>query len=68
MGIEFRASEPIAAWTEMTVALQRPGETKKVNCTGVIVACNGDPQSGYLMSMLFTNLSPQTQARLRLLT
>jgi hypothetical protein len=63
-GIEFRSKVSIQPWTEMTLSLQREGESKKINCTGVIVACNGNPQQGYTISMLFTNLSRQSQARL----
>jgi hypothetical protein len=64
-GIEFRSREAIQPWTEMTVSLQRPGETKKINCSGVIVACHGNRHEGYTISMLFTNLSRQSQARLQ---
>ena|ERR1051326_3382678 len=63
-GIEFRSSSPIPAWREMTIELQAPLEPRKLNCTGVVVACTGNRHSGYLVSMLFTNLSRQTQARL----
>src|SRR3954447_19946391 len=63
-GIEFRTNEPIPAWTEMTVSLQTPGETKRFNCTGVIVACTGSRHTGYSVSMVFTNLSRQAQLRL----
>jgi hypothetical protein len=63
-GIEFRSKESFQPWTEMTLSLQRTGESKKVNCTGVIVACDGNPQQGYTVSMLFTNLSRQSQALL----
>jgi len=63
-GVEFRSDEPIAAWTEMTVTLQSTGEAAKVNCTGVVVACSGNRHSGYTVSMVFTSLSKQAQARL----
>ena len=63
-GIEFRSKEPFRPWTEMTLSLQRPGESKKINCTGVIVACDGNPYQGYTVSMLFTDLSRQSQAQL----
>jgi len=63
-GIEFRTNEPIPAWTEMTVSLQTPGDTKRFNCTGVIVACTGSRHTGYSVSMVFTNLSRQAQLRL----
>lgn len=54
----------MAPWTEVKLALQRPGETKKMECQGVIVACDGSARTGYRISMLFTSLSPQTKARL----
>ena len=63
-GIEFRSRDSFQPWTEMTLSLQRTGETKKVHCTGVIVACDGNPIQGYTVSMLFTNLSRQSQALL----
>lgn len=65
-GIEFRAVDPIPAWTEMSVDLQY-SDSKKVHCTGVVVACDGNRHSGYLISLLFTHLSRQSQARLGLL-
>jgi len=66
-GIEFRSPTPISVWTEMTVVLQSPGDAKKVNCTGVVVACDGNRHTGYAVSMLFMNLSRQSQERLNLL-
>jgi len=63
-GIEFRSPQPIAPWTEMTVSLQPMRAAKKVQCAGVVVACNGTSQTGYSVTMLFTNLSRQSQARL----
>jgi hypothetical protein len=63
-GIEFRNNEPIAAWTEMTVSLQGPNPAKKVNFTGVVVACEGSGREGYKISMLFTHVTRLSQARL----
>jgi hypothetical protein len=63
-GIEFRTLNEIPVWTEMTVSLQTPGDSTRFNCTGVVVACNGSRHSGYLVSMVFTNLSRQAQLRL----
>jgi PilZ domain-containing protein len=63
-GIEFPTRRPIAAWTEMTVEIESPLEAKKVRCTGVVVACNGNRHSGYMVALVFTNLSRQAQARL----
>lgn len=63
-GIEFRNDEPIETWKEMTVSLQGPNPAKKVNFTGVVVACTGNAREGYLVSMLFTHVSRLSQARL----
>jgi acyl-CoA thioesterase FadM len=62
-GIEFRSPAPFAAWTEMTVELQAP-DNGKVHCTGVVIACTGNKHAGYHVSMVFTSLSKQAQARL----
>ena len=66
-GVEFRSATPIAPWTEMTVTLQSTREAGRVHCNGVVVACNGSRHSGYVVSMVFTSLSKQSQARLNIL-
>ena len=50
----------------MSVDLQYP-DAKKVHCTGVVVACDGNRNSGYRVSLLFTKLSRQSQALLHTL-
>jgi hypothetical protein len=62
-GIEFRSPTPFAAWTEMTLAL-RAGDNAVVNCSGVVISCSGNKHAGYHISMVFTSLSKQAQARL----
>jgi hypothetical protein len=66
-GIEFQSSRPISLWTEMTVELYSPRGSKKVRGTGVVVDCHGNRHSGYLVAMVFMNLSRQAQASLSLL-
>jgi hypothetical protein len=63
-GIEFHNDVPLVPWTEMTVTLQGPNGAKKVNFTGVVVECAGSGAKGYGISMLFTHVSRQSQARL----
>lgn len=63
-GIEFLSLTPFPEWTEMTMTLQSPSDNGRINCTGVVVACNGNKHSGYHVSMVFTALSKQAQARL----
>jgi hypothetical protein len=66
-GIEFHSRTPLALWTEMTVDLQAPTEARKFHSTGVVVACNGNRHTGFDVSVLFTSLSRQAQARLSFL-
>ena len=63
-GIEFRSTTAFSTWTEMTLTLQSPGGSGKVNCTGVVIACTGNKHAGYHVSMVFTSLTKQAQARL----
>jgi hypothetical protein len=62
-GIEFRTDKPIVTWTEMTVDLESPNGMK-VHCRGVVVACTGSRHTGYTISMVFMNLSRQSQEHL----
>jgi hypothetical protein len=63
-GIEFRSDKSIPIWTEMTVDLQSPKDGRKVHCTGVVVDCQGNRHAGYSVSMVFMNLSRQSQEHL----
>jgi hypothetical protein len=63
-GIEFRSATAFAPWTEMTLTLQSPSDHGRVNCNGVVIACTGTKHAGYHVSMVFTSLTKQAQARL----
>jgi hypothetical protein len=63
-GIEFRSPTPFPEWTEMTVALQSPHGASRLECSGVVIACSGNKHTGYRVSMVFTHISEQAQARL----
>jgi hypothetical protein len=63
-GIEFRSSNPFSPWAEMILTLQSPRDGGKVHCTGVVIACTGSKHTGYHVSMVFTGLSKQAEARL----
>ena len=63
-GIEFRSPEPFSPWTEMTLTLQSARDHGKVHCSGVVISCTGNKHVGYHVSMVFTGLSKQAQARL----
>src|SRR5262245_58380638 len=64
-GIEFRSENAIPVWTEMTVSMLPPADSRKVNFNGVVVACSGNRHAGFAVSLLFTSLSKQAQARLK---
>ena len=66
-GIEFRSPTPFNEWTEMTVALQSPHDSTKLQCSGVVIACSGNKHTGYRVSMVFTHVTEQAQARLDLM-
>jgi hypothetical protein len=63
-GIEFRSATPFSDWTEMTMTLQSPRDGAKVHCNGVVISCTGSKHTGYHVSMVFTGLSRQAEARL----
>jgi hypothetical protein len=48
----------------MTVVLQSPHDGARLQCSGVVVACSGSKHTGYRVSMVFTHISNQAQARL----
>jgi hypothetical protein len=63
-GIEFRSATAFSPWTEMTITLQSPSDNGRVNCNGVVIACTGNKHAGYHVSMIFTSMTKQAQARL----
>lgn len=66
-GVEFRSSEALALWTEMSVELGAGTSAGTVSCTGVVVSCSGNRHLGFNVSLVFLNLSPQTQQHVDLL-
>jgi hypothetical protein len=63
-GIEFRSETAFPRWVEMTVSLQSPQDGGTLRCSGVVVDCTGSKHGGYHVSMIFTGLSKQAEARL----
>lgn len=66
-GIEFRSDKEMPMWAEMTVALETPFESRKFEANGVVVACHGSRHAGYMVSLIFTDLTLPDKARLQLL-
>lgn len=63
-GIEFRSPGPFKEWSEMTVGLLSPKDGSRISCHGVIVSCAGSKHSGYHVSLVFTDVNPQTEKQL----
>ena len=63
-GIEFRSTTAFSPWAEMTITLQSPRDGRRVHCSGVVISCTGNRHTGYHVSMVFTGLSKQAEARL----
>jgi hypothetical protein len=66
-GIEFRSAAYFAPYTEMTVTLVSPRDHRKVRSNGVVVECLGSRHTGYVVSLILTSLSRQSQERLNTL-
>lgn len=62
-GIEFRSNDAFPVWTEMTVDLETDA-AGRLTCNGVVVACSGNRHTGYLIAMVFTGMTPQSQQQL----
>jgi len=63
-GIEFHSPAHWPVWTEMTVTLESSLGEGRVNCSGVVIGCTGNKHAGYEVSLVFTGLSKQAEARL----
>jgi hypothetical protein len=63
-GVEFRSPTSFNPWSEMTVSLLSPRDGGKLNCSGVVIACDGNKHTGFNVSLIFTSLSRSAQARL----
>jgi hypothetical protein len=63
-GIEFLSPNAIPLWTEVTVDLRSPLEPRPVRGSGVVVDCTGNRHTGFVVSLMMTNLTRQSQERL----
>lgn len=63
-GMEFVSSKPFPLWHELTVDIQPPGSNKKLHFHGVVISCDGNKAAGYVISLVFTEMSRLCQERL----
>lgn len=63
-GVAFMSANPIPLWTELTLELETSVDSRKVKGTGVVVDCTGNKHCGYVVSLLFIDLSRQSQENL----
>ncbi len=64
-GVEFLSPSPLPLWAEVTMDLRSPVADRPLQGTGVVVDCTGNPNSGYVISLLLLDLSAQAQQRLQ---
>jgi hypothetical protein len=63
-GLEFISPNPVPTWIELNVDLQSAEKESRVRGTGIVVDCVGTPHSGYLVSLIFLDLSREAQRSL----
>ena len=63
-GIEFQSETAFPKWVEMTITVQSPLDGSRVTGSGVVVDCAGSKHAGYIVSMVFTGLTKQAEAKL----
>jgi hypothetical protein len=64
-GLEFISPDPVPTWVELSVDLQSAEKESRVCGTGIVVDCVGTPHSGYLVSLVFLDLSQEPRRGLR---
>lgn len=67
-GLEFISPNPVPTWVELKVDLLSPESASSVRGTAVVVDCIGTPHSGYLVSLVFMDLSNEARNNLNHLT
>ncbi|MCP5521060.1 MAG: hypothetical protein H7A46_05885 [Verrucomicrobiales bacterium] len=64
-GIEFLSSRPVDQWKEVTVELLSPVDNRPLQGTGVVVDCTGNRHTGYVVSLMFLSIAPDSRRRLQ---
>jgi hypothetical protein len=64
-GLEFLSPQPLPMWTEVSITLRSPSSERPLRGNGVVVDCTGSRHTGYTVSLLLLDLSPQSQQHLR---
>lgn len=67
-GIEFLSSQPVDQWKELTVELLSSIDNQPLRGTGVVVDCTGNRHSGYVISLMFLSIAPESRRRLEQLS
>lgn len=67
-GIEFLSSRPVDQWKEVTVELLSPVDNRPLRGTGVVVDCTGNRHTGYVVSLMFLSVAPDSRQRLEQLS
>ena len=60
-GIEFLSPNSIPIWTELTVDLRSSESIRPLRGNAVVVDCVGNRHCGFLVSLAFLHLAPESQ-------
>lgn len=63
-GIEFQSQNEIGLYTEMHLQIVNPETQHTIKFKGVVIGCSGDKHKGYQVSLIYTNLTQETQMSL----
>ncbi len=63
-GVAFLSANPVPVWTEVTLDMRTEPDARPVRGTGVVVDCTGNRHAGYVVSLVFMNLTRQSQQNL----
>ena len=63
-GISFLSAKAVPLWSELTLDLQSASQNEKIHRRGIVVDCSGNKHEGYVVSITFTDVSPDAQERL----
>ncbi|MHB1307071.1 MAG: hypothetical protein ACYC23_08325 [Limisphaerales bacterium] len=64
-GIEFLSPTSIPIWTELIIELRSRESAQPLHGNAVVVDCVGNRHSGYVVSLVFSHLAPESQRELR---
>jgi len=63
-GLEFFSEKELELYTELSLSVEHPETHKVVNFSGIVINCAGNRHEGFLVSLVFTNITQEAQLSL----